>query len=523
MIITKLATNLLLDRPCQAYAFLVEHEFDFATLNSTARKLYFHFDEALKERGFTGKTGSSIVVNGTHTLRGKSMPVYLIFLGLGDLKNGYKNIETYRRAIGQLVRIAESHKLESITFDLPDPAVLGLSYERLAQETSTILHKASYHFDKYITDSTRRYEWDINVLVGVNKKYHEETQDGLDKGMVIADAINTTRTWCDMPSSDLTPPIFAQEAEKLAKEFGLKATIFDKKAIVKMGMGGIYGVGRGSQHEPRLAILEYKPAATKAAKATKNKIPTIALVGKGITFDTGGVNIKPGAGMETMKDDMAGAAVVIAVMKVLAQLKPKVNVVALAPMAENMVSGSAQKPGDVIRFYNGKTAEVKDTDAEGRLVLADALSYAVAHYKPDAIIDIATLTGSCAAALGPFYAGLLSQSEELTNKVQKASECSGDRVWRLPMDNDYKPAIYSSIADMSNIGTMQIKAGVITAAFFLQNFVGKVPWVHLDIAGTAFGVPDVTYLRPGATGFGIRLLTDLIMHWHEEDKPKKKK
>ena len=210
----------------------------------------------------------------------------------------------------------------------------------------------------------------------------------------------------------------------------------------------------------------------------------------------------------------------LATMKVLAQFKPAVNVIGLAPMAENMPSGTAHKPGDVITFYNGKTAEVKDTDAEGRLVLADALSYAVEKYKPDAIIDIATLTGSCAAALGPFYAGLLSQHDELTKKVIEASERSGDRVWRLPMDNDYKVAIKSHIADMSNIGTMQIKAGVITAAFFLQYFVGKVPWVHLDVAGTAFGVPDITYLRPGATGFGIRLFVDLIMNWKSDVKTK---
>ncbi len=504
MITVKLVTNLLLDRKCDAYVFPVEHGFDFATLRSTAGALYAHYDSAAKERGFTGKAGSSLVLTGIHNKQG----TYLIFLGLGDLKEGYANVETYRRAMGQLVRIAESHKLETVTFDLPDPAILGLSYERLAQETTTIMHKASYHFDRYITSPERKFTWNINVLVGVNKKYLAEAQDGLDMGIALGDAINTARMWCDMPPSALTPPVFAQEAKKIAQDFGLQATIFDRAALIKMGMGGIEGVGRGSQHEPRLVILEYK--------APNPKAPTIALVGKGITFDSGGLSIKPSTAMETMKDDMAGAAVVLATMKVLAQFKPAVNVIGLAPMAENMPSGTAHKPGDVIRFYNGKTAEVKDTDAEGRLVLADALSYAVEKYKPNAIIDIATLTGSCAAALGPFYAGLLSQHDELTNKVIKASERSGDRVWRLPMDEDYKVAIRSNIADMSNIGTMQIKAGVITAAFFLQYFVGKVPWVHLDVAGTAFGVPDITYLRPGATGFGIRLFVDLIMNWEPD-------
>ena len=276
MISVKLATNLLLDRKCDAYAFLVEHGFDFATVRSTAGSLYAHYASAAKERGFTGSAGSSLVLTGIHNKKG----VYLIFLGLGDLKNGYANVETYRRAMGQLVRIAESHKLETVTFDLPDPAILGLSYERLAQETTTIMYKASYHFDRYITNPERKYTWDIDVLLGVNKKYQREAQNGLDWGIALGDAINTARAWCDMPPSALTPPIFAQEAQKIAKDFGLKATIFDRKAIVKMGMGGIEGVGRGSEHEPRLAILEYK--------APNPKAPTIALVGKGITFDSGG-------------------------------------------------------------------------------------------------------------------------------------------------------------------------------------------------------------------------------------------
>ncbi len=508
MISLKLVTNRFLDRKCDAYVFIVEHGFDFATIHSAASPLYAHYDTAAKERGFTGKAGSSLVLTGIHDGRG----VYLIFLGLGDLKNGYANVETYRRAMGQLVRIAESHKLETITFDVPDPAILGLSYQRLAQETTTIAYKASYHFDRYITSPDRKFDWEITVLMGVNKKFAQEAQDGIDKGIALGDAINTARLWCDMPPSALTPPIFAQEAEKIAKEYKLKATIFDKKAIVKMGMGGIEGVARGSQHEPRLVILEYKAPHPKA--------PTIALVGKGVTFDSGGLSLKPSTAMETMKDDMAGAAVVLATMKVVAQFKPSVNVIALAPMVENMPSGTAHKPGDIITFYNGKTAEVKDTDAEGRLILADALSYAVKNYKLDAIVDIATLTGSCAAALGPFYAGLLSQHDELAERVIKASQHSGDRVWRLPMDDDYKVAIKSYLADMSNIGNMQIKAGVITASFFLQYFVGKVPWVHLDVAGTAFGVPDVSYLRPGATGFGIRLFMDLLTHW-DADIPKK--
>ncbi len=506
MIQITLSKRALLSRKASAYAFFVDHSFDPAQLRKTVSTLYPAWEQALKERGFTGKAGSSLILTGTV----KDKAVYLIFLGLGDLKSGYDNIETYRRAVGTLVRIAESHKFTSLTFDLPDPAVLSLSYERLAQETSTIMHKAAYHFDDYITSDDRKFRWQIKAVIGVSKKYSNVVQKGIDFGLCIADAINTARYWCDLPPSALTPPIFARQAEKLAKDYGLKAKIFGKKEITKMGMGGIEGVCRGSEHEPRLVVLEYKASA---------KAPTLCLVGKGVTFDSGGLSLKPPVSMETMKEDMSGAAIVLSAMKVIAQYKPKINVIAIAPMVENMPSGTALKPGDIIRTFNGKTIEVANTDAEGRLILADALAYAVTTYKPDAIIDLATLTGACAAALGPFYAGLFSQHDALTARVLKASEHSGDKVWRLPMDDDYKPAIRSDFADVRNIGSKRYMAGSITAAFFLQNFVGnKTPWVHLDIAGVAFGVPDLTYLRPGATGFGIRLLTDLVLHWDKDFK-----
>ncbi len=504
MISLKLSTQPLLARTADAYVFLVEHDFDFAQLSATAKELYPHYEQAVKQRGFSGKAGSSLILNGIHNCRG----VYMVFLGLGDLKGGYKNVEVFRRAMGQLVRIAETHKLSSFTVDLPDPARLSLSYERLAQETATIMYKASYHFNDYITSEDRKFTWDKTVILGVPEQYQAVAQKGLDMGLVIADAINTARYWCDLPPSVLTPESLAEHARELAKEYGLKATIFEKKDILSMGMGGIEGVCRGSIHEPRLVVLEYK--------SKKPDAQTLAIVGKGVTFDTGGICIKPAAGMESMKDDMAGAAVVISVMKVMAQLEPNLNIVALAPLVENMPSGSAQKPGDILKTFNGKTIEVVDTDAEGRLILADALAYAADKYKPDAMIDLATLTGAVAYSLGSFYAALLSPDDKLTAKVVKAAERSGDRVWRLPFDSDYSPAIVSEVADVKNVGSVKYKAGTITAALFLQNFVGSVPWVHLDIAGTAFGVPDMSYLRPGATGFGIRLLVDLVTHWDEK-------
>ncbi len=503
MIQISLVTNDIIDRYSDAYVFFCRHDFDFARLSATAGHLYAPYEQAVKERGFTGKAGSSLLLNGVY----KGKPVYLVFLGLGDMphKKPGGSIEVYRRALGRLIRFAEGHKFSSFTFDLPDPAVLNLSYRHLAEETSTFLHKASYHFDQFITNKERTYHWSMNAVIGAPKNYEAEVQEGLNRGLCFADALTLARTWCDMPPSHLPPVTLAKEAVAKAKEYGLTTTILDKKQIDKLGMGGIEGVCRGSVNEPCMVIIEYK--------AAKKDAPTIALVGKGVTFDTGGLCIKPAASMLTMKDDMAGAAVVLATMNVIAQLKPDVNVVAIAPLVENMPSGSAIKPGDVLKTYNGKTIEVIDTDAEGRLILADALAYAADVYKPVAMIDLATLTGAIGVALGVFYAGLFTQHDELAERVIDSSIRTGDQVWRLPLDDDYIPAIISDIADVKNIGDRKYLGSSITAALFLKEFTGEVPWVHLDIASVAFGVPDLSYLRSGATGFGIRLLTDLVMQW----------
>ena len=270
-------------------------------------------------------------------------------------------------------------------------------------------------------------------------------------------------------------------------------------------MGGFLAVGAGSDQPSKFVVLEYK---TKEKNA-----PTIALAGKGITFDTGGISLKPSESMHGMKYDMSGAAAVIATLKIIAQLKPDINVIGVTPLVENMPDGKAQRQDDVIRFMNGKTAEIKSTDAEGRLVLADALCYAEKFYSPETIIDIATLTGACVAALGYFYTGLMTQDDTLLEVLPKIGFATGDRAWPLPLDDDYKPANNSPIADLRNTGSAEYKAGTITAGFFLQEFVKNARWAHLDIAGTADGVPGVSYLGRGSTGAGIRLLVEFIMHY----------
>ncbi|HEU4606880.1 MAG TPA: M17 family metallopeptidase, partial [Chitinophagaceae bacterium] len=306
----------------------------------------------------------------------------------------------------------------------------------------------------------------------------------------------------DLPPSLLTPPHLGDKAVEIAQKHNLKITVFHEQEVIQKGMGGLAGVSSGSHIDCRFVVMEYK--------APEQNAPTLALVGKGITFDSGGLSIKPAESMEDMKDDMSGAAAVIAAMEAIAQLKPTVNVIGLMGLTENLPGTNATKPGDIITFYNGKTAEVKNTDAEGRLILADVLSYAAKHYKPDAIIDVATLTGACAFALGPFYTGLVSQSDAFAHQVLAAAQRAGEKMWRLPMDDDYKKAIETPVADLANIGKGTYKAGWMTAAFFLQPFVDTIPWVHLDIAGTAFNVPDLPYFRPGGgTGAAVRTLIEL--------------
>lgn len=512
MVTIQIEGGSIRDINAKAYVVLLEQDSNDSKKYLVSEQLqnikefYAPLEDVLKERNFTASQGSQLHVTGIRD--GKAVDI--ILLGLGNLKkantcNSSQKIEIYRRAIGQMVRIVEKNKIPNLVLNIGEHEAFGVSPKRLAQEIASIMLQASYHFDKFITEESRKLSANFKVTLVANNNIKAEIEQGVKEGIIIGEAINRDRYFCDLPPAYFNPTNAAQYAKEIADCYGLNLTVFGEDKLKELKMGGILGVSQGSKEEAKLVFLEYK---TKKAGA-----PTIALVGKGITFDSGGLSIKPAKAMETMKDDMAGAATVICTMQVIAQLKPDVNVVAVAPFSENMPGGAAIKPGDVITFYNGKTAEVKNTDAEGRLVLADALAYTVEKYKPQAIIDLATLTGACAHALGPFYAGLFSCDDNLVDKLNVASKKSGDRIWRLPMDDDYKVAIRSDIADICNIGNGNYLSGATTAALFLQNFVSDTPWAHLDIAGVAFGVPDMSYYRTGATGFGIRLLTDLIMTW----------
>ncbi len=503
MITTTVTNKPFQDQRAEGYVAFCEQDFDFAHHPAAELQRFF---EPLKQvhiqRRFTGKAGTSLVVAGMHD----GGPVYIMLYGLGPVTNKQEDrVECYRRAIGSMIRSAEALKISTLALSFPDPAWFEIDATTLGKETIITADMTSYHFDQFITDPERKVNRTYEFIISAQDSILEQIRSGAELGSRIGFSVNQARYWCDLPANILTPTVLANHADRIAKAHNLGVTIFNEADIIAMGMGGLEAVSRGSAEECCLVVMEYK--------VEHNKAPTIAIVGKGITFDSGGLSIKPAAGMEAMKDDMAGAAAVISTMEAIAHLKPRVNIIALAPLAENMPSGTATRPGDIVRFYNGKTAEIKNTDAEGRLILADALAYAVAHYKLDGIIDIATLTGSCAAALGPFFCGLMSKNDELSDRVLLSGQRSGDRAWRLPFTDDYKAAIKSDVADISNIGQEKYRAGAITAGFFLLNFVGTVPLVHLDIAGTSFNVPDISYYRPGATGFGVRMFIDLFTMW----------
>ena len=304
------------------------------------------------------------------------------------------------------------------------------------------------------------------------------------------------------PGNGWTPTHFAKYAQKLAKELKLECTVLDKAAMTSLKMGGILAVNKGSDEPPKLVIVDYKP---------KQKSDTVLLVGKGLTFDSGGVSLKPAQGMMDMKYDMCGGAAVLAAIEAIAREKLPVRVVALIPSTDNMAGGAAVKPGDIITHYGGITSEIENTDAEGRLILADALAYGIEKFQPSCVIDLATLTGAVIIALGHHHSGLLSNNDALADKLLEAGRVCGEPLWRLPLGKAYVKQLESKVADTKNTGGRP--AGCITAAEYLHQFVGKVPWAHLDIAGTAWDFTEKTYIPKGPSGIGVRTLLEMLRRW----------
>ena len=337
----------------------------------------------------------------------------------------------------------------------------------------------------------------------------ELLERGVRRGKILAKATNFARDLINEPSSELTPTELASRAAQVAERFNLDIEVLDEQQMRELGMGGILGVARGSDEPAKLVVLRYTPEESLSDEL-------IAFVGKGVTFDSGGISLKPSEGMEKMKYDMSGGAAVLGAMRAISQIRPAIPILGIVPATENMPSGRAQKPGDVIRSLSGKTIEVIDTDAEGRLILADALTYAH-RCGAKKIVDLATLTGACVVALGSVYGAVLGNDERLVADVIAAGREAGERLWQLPLDEAYREQLKSEIADIKNVGGR--KAGTITAACFLKEFVGEAAWAHLDIAGTAWMDEKKPYLSVGPTGMGVRTLVHLAERLANRTRP----
>lgn len=419
----------------------------------------------------------------------------VLLLGLGTFD--HFDAESLRRSAGAACRLLEKHEIRRVVFD--DTSGLVMPIEAFIE--GVVLGQYEFSAFKKAPEMPRVVVEEI-VAVTASDEGLDEIREGGERTVAVCEAVNWARDLGNTPPTHMTARILAEEARNMAESLGLKTTIYDEQWLAEHKMEAFLGVARGSAEPPRLVIIEYAHPDAKG---------TLALVGKGVTFDTGGISIKPSEGMWDMKFDMCGAAAVLGAMRAIAALKPPVNVICAVPTCDNKTGPDAQVPGDIVRAYNGKTIEIRSTDAEGRMLLADTLAYVTEHYAPDAVVDAATLTGACVAALGHYAAGLFGNSEELQSDLELASEATGDRVWPLPLWDEYSRLIKGAHADLLNAGPRG-EAGAITAAAFLKEFVGDTPWAHVDIAGTAWGGKHIPYLDPNhATGFGVRLFTQWVV------------
>jgi leucyl aminopeptidase len=446
--------------------------------------------------GFRAKAGKSWTFH-TH---GKLRANQVLLLGLGA--RAKFDLETLRLAAGRAAKAANKARAVEIAFALPS----GIPLEDGAKAAVEGLALGAYRFDRYRTmdpdeSSAPRLE-QVQILLPVDKFSTASIKRAVEVGQKIADATNWARNLVDEPAGVLTPTRLADEARKAAEASSLKVWIGGRKQIQKLKMGMFLGVAQGSAEKPKLIRLSYVPKIARNAQR-----PSVALVGKAITFDSGGLSLKTVEGMVDMKTDMAGSAAVLAAMKVIGELRPPFPVHAFIGACENMPSGTAYRPGDILISRSGKTVEVTNTDAEGRLVLGDVLTWANEH-KPAAIIDLATLTGACMIALGHYITGVFGNDGPLTRSVLAAAERAGEQAWELPISDLQKDALRSEVADMKNSGERW--GGAINAAIFLREFVGNTPWVHLDIAGPSTSPKERGYFSKGATGVGVRTLVEFI-------------
>jgi len=440
-----------------------------------------------------GKFGEVSIV---HTF-GK-LPVRIVAIaGLG--KHQDFNVDKIRAVAGEFCRALRKLNCHKIATILHGTGTGGIELEASAEAITEGALLGLYSFTKYKKPEYKDIQ-EILVIVSEKEKV-PILEPAIDKAKFVAEATNLARDMVNEPANYMTPSQMAEAAKEIAGKYNLEFKVFDREDMEAMGMGSLLGVAKGSNQPPKLITLSYR--------GDESSEKTLGFLGKGITFDSGGISIKPSEGMGEMKDDMAGAAAAMAALGPIAQLKPKINVTAIIPATENLPSGTALKPGDVLKAMNGKTIEIISTDAEGRLILADALSYAQ-KLGLSPLIDLATLTGACRVALGTLYSGVFSNDQDLADKVLRAAERTGERMWQMPMPEEYKEQIKSEIANVKNTGNRY--GGAITAALFLAEFIDNTPWVHIDIAGTALSNKESGYMVKGATGVGVRTLVELALN-----------
>ncbi len=425
----------------------------------------------------------------------------VVVVGLGAREKF--SAEIVRRAAAEAVRALKGRGARTAAFRLAAFAQEPVTGETAARALVDGSYLGGYEFLRYRSTADGTVE-EATIALGEEFERDESVlKKAIDEERTIAETVLWTRDIANLPADTASPARLAEEARTLGKELGLKVTVFDEKQLAEMNCGGILAVGGGSNaHPPRLVVVEY------AGGARRGK--TVAVVGKGITFDSGGISIKPAPAMANMKFDKSGAVAVLGILRAAALLKVPPRVIGVLGCAENVPSGTSYRPGDVVRTYNGKTIEVLNTDAEGRVVLADALAYAVDKYRPDEIIDLATLTGAEVIALGDDTAGLMSTDDKLANGLLAASAATGEQVWRMPLTDFHRALVKSEVGDVRNSTEIPV-AGMLTAGAFLENFVGSTPWAHLDIAGPAYTTAQTRRYHPayenaGATAFGVRLV-----------------
>ena len=450
--------------------------------------------QLIDEGEIKGKLNETTLI---HSL-GKLPAARVVVVGLG--KQDELSPDKVRGAVAVTCRLLRRKGVGTVATVALGAGAGDITQEGSAQATAEGALLGLYTFRRHKTKNGEDSEINELTIVVSDSAAVSALEQGCRKGIILAEATNLARDMANEPANYMTPSDMARKAAELAEKYGLDLEVLEREQMQELGMGALLGVAQGSRQPPKFITLRYRGSPSKDVD--------IALVGKAITFDSGGISIKPSAGMGTMKGDMAGGAAVIAAISAVAQLKPPINVLALIPATENLPGGSALKPGDVLTAMDGKTIEIISTDAEGRVILADALGYAVRH-EAKRIVDVATLTGAMTIALGNICVGAFSNNQELVDWVIAAGAEAGEKIWQFPTWDEYKEQNKSDVADIKNSGGRA--AGSITGALFIGEFAGDTPWVHLDIAGTDIADKERTYLVKGATGIPVRTLVNLVL------------